>query len=154
MGHLEPRTPLGLVGKTRFPRDGTKQPYLGQSARTHFQRSKRRRRQSGVGRSSVRVGRITERMRFWFPAVNRTDRAPQRVPTRSTGSNESREQLDSVDLREVLLRVPMLKSCPQFLRGWLLRERHNCLGWSQHCCSTKQKTVDWSQERVIAIPQR
>ena len=68
-----------------------------------------------------------------FPAVHRTDPAPQRVPNRPNGiSNQSWEQLDSVDSREVFLqRVPMLKSCPRFLRGRLrfcfgvaLRERN------------------------------
>ena len=106
--HLELRTPLGLVGKTRFPTYGTRRPDLG--------------------------------------AVNQTDPTPQRVLTRSTRtSNESWEQMDSVDLREVFLqRVPMLQSCPWFLQdrlrfssGVALRERHRAKLEGDHIAESR-----------------
>ena len=127
MGHLESRTPLGLLGRQGFPRTAPGNHISARAARTHFQRSKRRRRQSGVARSSVRVGHIAERTRFG---------GFQRLI-------ESWEQLDSVDLREVFLqRVPILKSCPRFLRGRFrfsfgvaLRERHRAkLEGGPGCC--------------------
>ena len=80
-------------------------------------------------------------------------------------------QIGEVDLQEELLnRVPMLKSCPHFLRGRMREcfavpswretffakpEYGNCSVWFRRCCCTDRATLAAWQGRVVAeVPTR
>ena len=119
-----------MVAESRFRRQSTKEPHSSESPGIHLGTGLPRGCKGGsVG---VRLRRSCRQLslRTADPATSATHRG---VHQRHNGlPADCWEQLDSVDVKEVMLqRVPMLKSCSDFMKGRLrecfataLRERH------------------------------
>ena len=118
-------TPVGMVGETRFPKSCSRAPHLGKGTRVSLGRGGQFRCLSSVVGNRFRDGYDPDGAR-----VNRRDTTCARTTEESRSkqgphngaliNSGSWEQLDQIDLGETFLhRVPMLRSCPRFLRGRL-----------------------------------